>query len=1007
MNPERWQQIEDLFHALLERKPKERSTFLAEACGGDEFLCREVASLITSYEQNEGFIEMPACEFAVPLFADPPPAVPAGQAIGHYIVLVALGVGGMGEVYLAEDMRLQRKVALKLLPPWLTYDRDRLRRFEKEASAASVLNHPHILTIYEIGQVDGRPFIAMEFVDGETLRQWRAGRIVQSGDVLTVAEQVASALAAAHAAGIVHRDLKPENIMVRRDGYVKVVDFGLAKWATPCADSTQALAPGLDTTETTPGVVLGTVRYMSPEQARGLQVDARTDLWSLGVVLYEMLTGCVPFEGPTPSDVLAAILGQEPPPVSRYASEVPEALAWIVTKALTKEREERYQTAREMLADVRRLRQRLEVAATLERSVRPLADSGATVAASRPARPLTQVEPTPPPPNAAYLAREVKQLKRKVILALAVLVMAMAGIVFERYTSLGRSFRRTSAVSTSTRFTIAFPEHTRLTGAESPIISPDGHYLVFSASPSEGGPVRLWLRPLDSLEAQPLRGTEGASSPFWSPDSRFIGFFDNRKLKTVAISGGPVQTLASVIASHGDGTWNRAGVILFAPSHTEGLFRVPASGGAVMPVTTLDASRKEMRHMYPSFLPDGRHFIYLVESAQQEHTGLYVGSLDSKATKRVLKISERTVYAPPGYLLFTRQRTLMAEPFDANRLQVIGEPFPLAERTGYSISPSGLLFSVSETGTLAYQDVARERRQLVWFDRGGTPLGPVGQAGAQSTVTLSPDEKRAAIVRDDPQTGNRDIWIVELARGTSLRLASDDGWDWYPVWSPDGSRIVFASNRDGVHNLYHKPASGTGSDEELCQSRDWKYPSDWSADGQSIVYQVAATKTHSDLWVLPLSGERKPFPFLQTEFSEEHPQFSPDGRWLAYTSNESGTPEIYVQSFPASGGKWQVSTHGGSHPRWRGDGKELFYLDVHGKKLMAVTIKGDAYTFEADSPVALFDVHVGRFHSGIFAGMYQYDVTADGQRFLVNTLVEDSPAPPITVVLNWTAGLKR
>ncbi len=1007
MHTERWQQIEALFQSALECEPEERSVFLAEGCDGDESLCREVASLITSYEQAEDFIETPACEFAIPLFADPPSEVPAGQAIGHYTVLAALGVGGMGEVYLAEDMRLERKVALKLLPALLTHHRDRLRRFEQEASAASALNHPHILTIYEIGQGDGRHFIAMEFIDGETLRQWMAGRMVQIGDVLTVAEQVASALAAAHAVGIVHRDLKPENIMVRRDGDVKVVDFGLAKWTAPHADSTQAPAPGLDKPGTTPGVVLGTARYMSPEQARGLQIDARADLWSLGVVLYEMLTRRVPFEGPTPSDVLAAILEREPLPMSRFASEVPEALEWIVTKALTKKQEERYQTAREMLADVRRLRQRIEVAAALERSVPPPSDRDTTVAASRPALSLANVAPTPPPTSAAYLVREVKRHKRRAILALAVLGIAVAGIAFERYTSVGWSFRRTSAVSTSTRFTIALPENVRLTGSDAPVMSPDGRHLVFSALPSEGGSVLLWLRSLDSLEAQPLRGTERASSPFWSPDSRFIGFFDNGKLKTVAISGGPVQTLASVAASHGGGTWNRDGVILFAPSHAEGLLRVPASGGAVTPVTTLDASRQEIRHMYPFFFPNGRHFIYLVESAQREHTGIYVSSLDSKETKQVLGIRERAVYAPLGYLLFAFQRMLMAQPFDVNRLRVTGEPSPVAERVGHAISLLGSLFSVSETGALAYQDIASERRQPVWFDREGKQLGPVGEAGLQSAVTLSPDEKRVALVRDDPQTSNRDIWVVELVRGTSLRLTSDEVWDWFPAWSPDGSQIVFASSREGVDNLYHKPASGTGSEGVLFQSMYGKYPVHWSADGRFIVYQIVGPKTFTDIWVLPLTGERQPFPFLQTEFSEEHPQFSPDGRWLTYTSNESGRPEIYVQSFPPSGGKWRVSTHGGAHPRWRGDGKELFYLDLRGKKLLAVAVKGDAHTFEADVPVALFNVNVGGYIPGLLAGMYQYDVTADGQRFLVNTLVEASPAPPITVVLNWIAGLKR
>jgi serine/threonine protein kinase len=396
MNPERWQQIEDLFQAALEHEPQQRAVFLTEACSGDESLCREVASLIASYEQDTGFLETPACELAVPLFADQPFEVPAGQAIGSYTILTALGSGGMGDVYLAEDTRLGRRVALKLLPAVFTDDRDRLRRFEQEARATSALNHPNILTIYEIGHVDDIHFIAMEFIDGEMLRQQMAGRMVPIGAVLTVAEQVAAALDAAHAVGIVHRDLKPENIMVRRDGYVKIVDFGLAKLTIPHTDGTPALGRGLAKTETTPGVVMGTVSYMSPEQVRGLQVDARTDLWSLGVVLYEMLTGRVPFEGPTPSDVLAAILQWEPPPVSHYASEVPEALVWIVTKALTKAREERYQTAREMLMDVRRLRQWLEIAAALERFDPPASDSGATGIAAPPR--LSTLESPPPAP---------------------------------------------------------------------------------------------------------------------------------------------------------------------------------------------------------------------------------------------------------------------------------------------------------------------------------------------------------------------------------------------------------------------------------------------------------------------------------------------------------------------------------------------------------------------------------------------------------------------------------
>ncbi|HET6890176.1 MAG TPA: hypothetical protein VFH31_03670, partial [Pyrinomonadaceae bacterium] len=542
------------------------------------------------------------------------------------------------------------------------------------------------------------------------------------------------------------------------------------------------------------------------------------------------------------------------------------------------------------------------------------------------------------------------------------------------------------------------PENATVAGAGTGFaLSPDGRRLAFVAS-FEGQNL-LWVRSLDSLSTQSLSGTEGASpNIFWSPDNRFIGFFAGGKLKKVDASGAPPQTLCD--GAGGGGAWNREGVIIFSHGGS-GLHRVSATGGEPIPVTTLDQSRFETSHRWPYFLPDGRHFLYLVRSSQPENGGIFVGSLGSKDTKHLLSNTLSAAYAPPGFLLFWQNEKLMAQPFDVDEFQLTGEPLPVAEHVSYNLGLARAAFSVSENGVLAYRSGSSQVNQPLWFDRGGKQIGALGAAGLYLTLSPSPDESRVALDRVDTQTGTYDIWLVDLLRDIPSRFTTDPASDSNPLWSPDGSRIVFTSNREGQGDLYQKSASGSGNEEVMLKSSEAKVPDDWSSDGQFIVYETINPKTRRDLWVLPMSGDRQPFPFLQTEFDEHQAQFSPDGKWIVYTSDESGAPEVYVQTFPASGGKWRVSTGGGSQPSWRRDGKELFYVAAD-RKLMAVDIKLGA-TFEARTLKTLFATRV----LTLTGYRYHYAVTADGQRFLINTTIEEIGTGPISVVVNWTADLKR
>ncbi|MGH9316914.1 MAG: protein kinase domain-containing protein, partial [Thermoanaerobaculia bacterium] len=706
------------------------------------------------------------------------------------------------------------------------------------------------------------------------------------------------------------------------------------------------------------GTILGTFQYMAPEQLEGKDADARTDIFAFGAVLYEMATGRKAFSGASQASLISAIMKEEPAPISTVEPASPAALERVVKTCLAKDPEDRWQSA-----------------ADIKRELRWIAEGSQAGVAG--------------PPSARRKNRE----RLAWGLTAVALVLAGAAIV--------RSERRAAGPARPMRLSIVLAEMSNLRAAA---LSPDGSRLVVVARDSTGKNL-LWIRRLESLAVQPLPGTENPSFPFWSPDGRFIGFFADGKLKKVDASGGPSQTLCDAPIARG-GAWSRDGVILFAPVVDGPLYRVSASGGLPEQVTRLDPVRGESSHRWPFFLPDGRHFLYLVASfgGQREKTGIYAASLDSKEEAFLVRANSSLAYAPPGYLLFFSERNLFAQAFDARSLRVSGDPFAVAEQIQHFPQTFAALFSVSENGVVLYQaESAAGVAQLVWFDRSGKQTGSLGATGNQANPRISPDGKRVALDVADRQTGNIDVWIYETSGGIPTRLTFDAAIDASPFWSPDGSRILFMSLRKNHPDLYQKSASGAGSEDSVLASERTKYPTDWSPDGRFILYEALDPKTNLELWALPVGGDRQPVPFIKTTFGVSHGQFSPDGRWVAYASNESGKREIYVAPFPGPGGNWKVSSAGGSEPRWRRDGKELYYMAPDGK-LMTVDVKAGA-KFEADAARPLFQTRRREHISA--ADLFSYDVSADGQRFLVNTDVGEAASSPLTVVLNWTAELKR
>jgi Tol biopolymer transport system component len=892
-------------------------------------------------------------------------AIGAGARFNHYEIIAQLGAGGMGEVYRGRDTRLDREVAIKVLPGNYANDEDRLRRFEQEARATSALNHPNILIVHDLGIHEGAPYIVAELLEGEELSELIKQGAIAPRKAVDYARQVAEGLAAAHAKGVVHRDLKPENLFVTNDGRVKILDFGLAKLRPQHSGGIDKDAP-TQKRITDPGVIMGTVGYMSPEQVRGQETDHRSDIFAFGVILYEMLTGQRAFRGDSAIEVMNAILKEEPPEFLETKEQISPQLEMIVRRCLEKQPERRFQSA-------------LDLGFALEALSAPSSSRLQTLAA------LPAVTERM---GAAlgYSRERLIWLAATVLLALTALVAAWA------------YFSRQPAEHAAMRFIITPPEKASDYGRAA--ISPDGRNLVFYAE-SEGKS-HLWLRPMGGFTAHPLSGTEGGSGYFWSPDSRSIGFFAEGKLKKIDVAGGTPQTLCNLPSGARGGAWGREGVILILTGGV--IYRVPVTGGEPSPVIGGEPSLVAPDGARPHFLPDGQHFLYYAYATSSQETGIYLASLEEKKGRRLLAADYDGIYAGSGsgaagdgWLLFSRQGALLAQPFDAGRLTLTGEPFPVADQAEIGS------FSASYTGILVYQlRRSDEITQLGWVDRAGKPLESVGAEGSgMFHPRLAPDGKRVVIARWQAKKRLYDIYMIDLTRGTESRLTYDPADDSYPIWSHDGSRIVWASNRAGTYQLYQKLASGVGQDELLLQSEANLTPSSWSADGKFLLYQQYNPKTQQDqdLWILPLEGDRKPFPFLQTPFREVDAVFSPDGRWIAYRSNESGKPEVYVQTFPAASGKWQISTNGGQQPQWRGDGKELLYISGD-KKLMAVDVKVGA-TFEAGLPKALFDFAAAKVNS------YDCVATADGQRFLVRRTLREPATAPFSVVINWTAEAPR
>jgi serine/threonine protein kinase len=874
-----------------------------------------------------------------------------GTRLGPYQILAPIGAGGMGEVYRAKDTKLDREVAIKTLPEAFGRDPERLARFEREAKALAALNHPNIAAIYG---VEDRALV-MELVEGETVDALIKAGPLPIDTALDYARQIAEALEAAHEKGIVHRDLKPANIKITPQGVVKVLDFGLAT-ITQLADTNASDAtnsPTFTMSPTRAGMILGTAAYMSPEQARGKPVDRRADIWAFGVVLYEMLTGEKLFHGETITDILASVVKEQPD-----LTKVPLRVRRLLQSCLQKDPKQRLQA----IGDYRLL---------LMEDERPSADG---------------------------------QLQKWLWpSALALLLIALASVSFIHFKE------KPPPAPEVMRFQIPPPEKAAF--GDYLVLSPDGRRVAFTAVGPDGR-TQLWVRNLNALESRMLPGTENATAVFWSPDSRFLAFADATRLKKIDVTGGPPVTLSDLPQPVGQGAWSAGGVILVGGRGVGPMWRVSATGGPATQVTKLDPARQEGFHTMPSFLPDARHFVYLRRAAAAEESGIYLGSLDVKPedqpTKRLVATQFGAVYTPSGdprtgYLLFLREATLSAQKFDTERLEPVGEAAPVAEQIGNANGVLGF-FTASTNSILAFRSgLGATGVQLTWFDRLGKALGTIGEIGVMQRPAISSDSRTVAIDRRDVQTGLLDIWLLDLMRGTTSRLTfnSNNTNNGLPVWSPDGSHVAFYTG-GGRASVRQKAASGVGPDEVLDEALTSRVATDWSRDGRYMIESVLDPKTKFDIWVLPLFGDRKPFPYLHTEFNENNAKLSPNGQWLAYSSDETKRFEVYVQTFPNPGGKWQVSTGGGTLPVWGRDGKELFFIGGD-RKMRAVELKsgvGNGAKFEAGVPKALFDVN---FEAGFNPG---FDVSKDG-RFLIPTRAGQSASVPITVVINWTAALNK
>jgi len=814
----------------------------------------------------------------------------------------------------------------------------------------AALNHPHIAAIYGIEDDEGIHALVLELVDGETLAERIARGPLPVTQALEIARQIADALDAAHEKGIVHRDLKPANIKITPEGVVKVLDFGLAKLES--AGSGQLAAGGpltesptmtVDGTHT--GLIVGTAAYMSPEQARGLAVDKRTDIWAFGCVLYEMLADRAAFADETLTDTLAAVLGREPNWAALAGT--PEGVITLVRRCLEKDVKHRMRDIGDVLMEL---------------------DARGDV--------------TPP--------RLAARRPAAVIAAVVIVLVALAAAF------LSQRILSPAARVPAMQFTFTAPPGSTI-DPEFPVPSPDGSRIAFIARADQGTSA-LWIRRIDSSMPQRIPGSEGATGPSWSPDGRFIAFQSEGKLKKVDASGGSMLTIASMVPNLGS-TWNADNVIVFAPSNRTPLYRVSADGGSPEAITTLDASRGENSHRWPVFLPDGRHFMFTARSDIKENTAVYIGSLDSKSSTRLLTAQSNAVYAPPGYVLFAREGTLMAQKFNAGTLTLSGEAIPLASGVEHITPSAEAIFATSADGNvLAYQGAVGRNSLLTWFDREGRMLGIIGPEKDFTTdLQISPDGKQAVVVIPDPDSGNRDLWLLNLHAGGLTRLTTHPANDWQPAWDPDSAHVAFASDRNGTPGMYRKATGGTG-DETAILTPPRGAPKDYSADGRFLLFLENRGAGASDLWVAPRSGAT-PYPFVVGPFAENQSAFSPDGQWVAYESNESGTGEVYVKSFGGAG-KQQVSRGGGHSARWKRDGTEIFYLNP-ANQLMRVGVSGGD-TVETTMPTALFAVCRRGDPNPLYEGRW-YDLAPDGRFLMPCATAHENPS--ITVTVGWASQL--
>lgn len=902
-------------------------------------------------------------------------SIQEGSNLGPYQIIALLGAGGMGEVYRAKDTRLNRTVAIKVLPSHLSGNSDLRQRFEREARAVSSLNHPNICTLYDVGHQNGTDYIVMEYLEGETLAsRLRNGPLSQS-DLLRYSVQIADALDKAHKHGIVHRDLKPGNIILTKGG-AKLLDFGLAKLESEVKHLPEVSTLPTEHRELTqPGSVLGTFQYMAPEQLEGKEVDARTDIFAFGAVMYEMATGKKAFEGKSQASLIAAILKEDPQPVSRVQPLTPLILDRLISTCLAKDPDDRWQSAHD-----------------ISNQLRWIAESSGSQ--------ITQTAVTVPARSA------LRSRSAGWIVAGLLLLAGIAGT----FAFLPR-FAKEAQPGIQTHFTITSQDN--LIGGRNLAdpdfaVSPDGTRLVYLLSDTSGK-TQLYLRRFAATTAQPIPGTEGAQLPFWSPGGQQIAFYSESRLKRVPIGGAAAQIICNVNGEMRGGLWLPDETILFSVIGSP-LYRVSAEGGEPKPFTELNASTNERGHYWPVLLPDSKHFLFLADKDDFSARAIFLASLDSKERTELVKTNFTARYIDPGYLIYMREDALVAQRLELDSPRLTGDAIRIADNPFGNIIRGASPFNSSINGVIVYRSFGSiYKTQLSWFSRNGKPLQTIGPVTSDVSVNLSPDERRAAVssVSEIGRSAGRaelpvNIWVVDLTRGVRTRITFDPATsDENPTWSPDGRMLVFASHAKGGNaKVYQKAFTGDGQAVPVLEGTGNEHPIDWSPDGKFLLLHTdQGFESSLDMMLLPLTGDRKIRPFQATPFREGQGRISPDGKWVAYASGESGRLEVYVRSFTGGAGKWQVSSAGGAEPRWRKDGKELFYVALDGT-MMAVEVRAGE-SLDILQPTPLFDTHLPPSDLNHYGGTARYDVSRDGMRFLINSVVVPASPPTLNVITNW------